>query len=227
MTRTAQRMYYIDIFGLFCDERGLCGPHVPGTSTLAIFDYGHLTQAGALYMSPFLCTELRRVGLVSAHRIRSEGRTLDDSNSSDHQHRVAHSARNCETHPTLRRRTLAAETWTIIEHGWDDWDESPIPCAPLPSLPTLTEENQGDHPEWHAYYRKVYRENVTHAFDLNQLNFFYWDVPFAPSERCVVGVNALPWIPMNTPWTGISSTPFSLRVWLAVSASLCAASRTF
>jgi hypothetical protein len=43
---------------------GMCGPTVPGTSTVAYFDSHHLSTAGALYLAPLLNCKLRDLGII-------------------------------------------------------------------------------------------------------------------------------------------------------------------
>eukprot|EP00966_Prymnesium_polylepis_P197515 4577038-Prymnesium_polylepis.1 len=52
---------------LFCEPGSgakRCGAFVPGTSTLAFHDTGHLSSAGSLYLWPFLCDFFSSNGLL-------------------------------------------------------------------------------------------------------------------------------------------------------------------
>lgn len=48
---------------LFCDDQQRCNWNIPGTQRLCLFDGGHMNIDCALYLAPFLCSELRRLGL--------------------------------------------------------------------------------------------------------------------------------------------------------------------
>ena len=50
-------MSYVPIRDLLCTADA-CGAVVPGTSTFAYFDNGHLTAAGSMYLWPYLCPYL-------------------------------------------------------------------------------------------------------------------------------------------------------------------------
>ena len=57
----------------------------------------------------------------------------------------------------------------------------------VPPLPTLTPENRKAHPQWHAYFERVYREPVAEPVDLNRFTWFYhcapFDVPIRPRRQ--------------------------------------------
>merc|ERR1712070_671112 len=56
--------YYLPLYDLMCAADGTCGAFVPGTTTLAYWDYSHVTLAAALYVWPFICTFFRENGLL-------------------------------------------------------------------------------------------------------------------------------------------------------------------
>lgn len=47
----------IDLASHMCPN-DVCGKHVPGTNTIAYFDYHHLSAAGSDYMAPYICSHL-------------------------------------------------------------------------------------------------------------------------------------------------------------------------
>merc|ERR1712187_518099 len=56
-------VYFMDLLDVMCTQDH-CNELVPGTRrTLAIEDTGHLTNAGSLFLAPFICQFLR--GTVS------------------------------------------------------------------------------------------------------------------------------------------------------------------
>ena len=54
---------YVAIHNLFCNSANCMG-QIPGTTTWAFFDSTHLTQAGALYLWPYLCSALELAGFL-------------------------------------------------------------------------------------------------------------------------------------------------------------------
>jgi len=56
-------VHFFDPRALFCTEQA-CGAMVPGTHTLAIGDYEHLTIEGSYYIWPFLCSFLQDKGIL-------------------------------------------------------------------------------------------------------------------------------------------------------------------
>jgi hypothetical protein len=48
----------------------------------------------------------------------------------------------------------------------------------VPALPTLTPDNVHEYPEWHAYFKRVYKEQVRVPIDLNTFSWFYHTAPF-------------------------------------------------
>ena len=63
--RALPRTHFYSPHDLFCDGvAGHCGPYVPGTSALAIYDRHHLSDTGSLYLWPHLCAFLWDAGLL-------------------------------------------------------------------------------------------------------------------------------------------------------------------
>lgn len=54
---------YMPIHDLFCTSSH-CQGQVPGTTTWAFFDDSHLTQAGGLYIWPYLCAAFEMAGFL-------------------------------------------------------------------------------------------------------------------------------------------------------------------
>lgn len=54
---------YVEIHDLFCDSNN-CMAQVPGTTTYAFFDDSHLTEAGGLYLWPYICSALESAGFI-------------------------------------------------------------------------------------------------------------------------------------------------------------------
>jgi len=78
-----------------------------------------------------------------------------------------------------------------------------VATPPVPKLPTLTSQNEGDFPEWHRYYNTVFHERVINPVDLNTFNWFYWYSPLGNlSVSRLDAPHAFFYIPINTPWTG-------------------------
>jgi len=57
LAATLEHVSYVPIRDLLCTADA-CGAVVPGTSTFAYFDNGHLTAAGSMYLWPYLCPYL-------------------------------------------------------------------------------------------------------------------------------------------------------------------------
>ena len=57
LAATLEHVSYVPIRDLLCTADA-CGAIVPGTSTFAYFDNGHLTAAGSMYLWPYLCPYL-------------------------------------------------------------------------------------------------------------------------------------------------------------------------
>ena len=61
-----------------------------------------------------------------------------------------------------------------------------VDALPLPELPVLDPSNKDQHPEWHAYYERVYHGPVVEPIDLNMFSWFYWDAPFTEAQKANV-----------------------------------------
>jgi len=55
---------FFDYHDLFCDNR-TCGAMIPGTHTLGILDNHHMTEYGAAYVAPFLCSKIKDSGVFA------------------------------------------------------------------------------------------------------------------------------------------------------------------
>lgn len=56
-------VHFFDPFPLFCPGE-TCTAHIPGTREPAFIDISHLTDAGSLYLWPFLCDFFRTLGVL-------------------------------------------------------------------------------------------------------------------------------------------------------------------
>ena len=61
-----ERMVFWDYLPLLC-KSGKCGPMVPGTNSLMMFDANHFTVAGSKYLAPFWCEQFGKVGLFGTN----------------------------------------------------------------------------------------------------------------------------------------------------------------
>lgn len=57
LSQASRNVLYIEYGYLFCPA-GLCTPFIPGTMTLGIFDYGHLTAEGSSYVGPHIASAI-------------------------------------------------------------------------------------------------------------------------------------------------------------------------
>jgi len=82
----------------------------------------------------------------------------------------------------------------------------------VPVLPVLDAENRSSHPDWHAYFERVYGHPVFERVDLNRFSFFYNDSPLKlwPGKFMPDVDEAVKW-PMFTPGAWIARTGFFVR----------------
>ncbi|KAL3931040.1 MAG: hypothetical protein SGPRY_001289, partial [Prymnesium sp.] len=75
--------------------------------------------------------------------------------------------------------------------------------APLTSLPVLTRNNTGQHPEWEGYLRRIYGSSLPYPLDLNRFSWFYWFAPLHLSHIFLADwSDPYEQAPYGTPWTG-------------------------
>jgi len=68
----------------------------------------------------------------------------------------------------------------------------------VPPLPVLL-PGQQDHPEWRAYLRWLYGQELLEAVDLNDFSWFYWNSPLG--QQSTVPHMAWEVLPAGTAWT--------------------------
>ena len=71
----------------------------------------------------------------------------------------------------------------VLAHGTYDAHALAPEVRTLTSLPTLNATNAAEHPQWHAYVRRLYGPAAAGMLplDLNTFTWFYW---FAPLRLC-------------------------------------------
>lgn len=53
----------------------------------------------------------------------------------------------------------------------------------IEELPILTPSNKNKYPEWHTYFKRIYKQEVKTSVNLNEFTWFYYSAPFDDIDK--------------------------------------------
>ena len=103
------------------------------------------------------------------------------------------------------RAALSEYRARVLAHGTYDAHALAPEVRTLTSLPTLNATNAAEHPQWHAYVRRLYGPAAAGMLplDLNTFTWFYWFAPLRLRHILLCDwIDSYAEAPHGTPWTG-------------------------